>query len=194
MAKRPTLEQIRSNIGDGMVSNLWAVEFVKIPEVMGAYSTFFQELNLRAISAEVPKRTGTSLEITIRGHKVKQPGDYDYSGQITLTLVESDHQSPVHDFIRSWREYIIGTNTGYQYPKSEIEAEIRLVRLNRQNSMSESKGTTWVLKGVFLEDYELGEMTETGDIIQPSITLSYDFFWEEDVPFQLDSETGFLGS
>lgn len=175
---RPTLEDIRHNIGDAMVSNLWSVGFVRSPDALNNQGQFFDELNFRAVSAEVPKRTGNSLEITIRGHKVKQPGDYDYSGQITLTLVESDFDSPVHAFIRAWREAIIGTNTGYQAPKSEIETEVVLQRLNRQNQDNLNGATTWTLVGVYLEDYELGEMTETGDIIQPSITLSYDYFYE----------------
>jgi len=194
MAKRPTMERIRANIGDAMVSNLWTVEFDQVPAVLQAnFGVFMSEINLRAISAEIPKRTGNSLEITIRGHKVKQPGDYDYSGQITLTLVESDDQGPVHDFIRAWREYIIGTNTGYQYKKKDIEGIVRLTRLNRQNSADSSWGTDWLLKGVFLEDYELGELTETGDIVQPSITLSYDYFEEVDTQVELDPEVGYQG-
>ena len=175
---RPTLEDIRHNIGDAMVSNLWSVAFVRSPFALSNQGTFIDQLNFRAVSAEVPKRTGNSLEITIRGHKVKQPGDYDYSGQITLTLVESDANSPVHPFIRAWREAIIGTNTGYQAPKGEIETEVILTRLNRQNGIQTAGATTWTLVGAFLEDYELGEMTETGDIIQPTITLSYDYFYE----------------
>lgn len=194
MATRPTIEIIRNKVKDAMVSNLWTVEFTKVPAAMVAqYNTVMKELNVRAVSAEVPKRTGNSLEITVRGHKVKQPGDYDYSGQITLTLVESDADAQVHDFIRSWREYIIGTNTGYQYQKDLIEGEVTLRRLNRQNGVISKTGTSWILKGVFLEDYELGELTETGDIVQPSVTLSYDYFFEEDTPYKNDPELGYTG-
>jgi len=192
MAKRPTLENVRTQIGDAMVSNLWVIEFTKLPPVLaGQFGRFQEELNVRAVSAEVPKRTGNSLEITIRGHKVKQPGDYDYSGTITLTLIDSDDSAPIHDFIRAWREYIIGTNTGFQYQKKMIEGIVTITRLNRQNQGGILPGTSWELKGVYLEDYELGELTETGDIIQPTITLSYDYFAESDTVVQLDSENGY---
>ncbi len=189
MAKRPTIETVRYGIGDAMVSNLWTVEFLDPPaQLAGTHGQFLETMNLRAVSAEIPKRTGNSLEITIRGHKVKQPGDYDYSGQITFTLVESDFDSPVHDFIRAWREKIIGTNNGFQFPKSEIEATIVIRRLNRQNGISGSKATAWELRGCYLEDYELGDLSETGDIVQPTMTISYDYFIEVDTPFLAEPE------
>jgi len=185
---RPTLLQVRT-LGDIMVSNLWDVA-ISAPTIIKDHSSAFTgDVNFRAISAEIPKRTGTSLDITIRGHKIKQPGDYDYSGTITLTLLESDTNSPVHNFIRNWREQIIGTNTGYQGKKADIEAIVTLTRLNRQNGISNVPGTTWTLYGVYLEDYELGDLNETGDIIQPALTLSYDYFTDGDIQTNPTSPT-----
>jgi len=149
-------------------------------------SYLFDQVNLRAVSFEIPKRSGNSLEINIRGAKVKQPGDYDYSGQVTLTLAETENDILAHNLIREWREVIIETNTNSQHKKKEIEAIVHVSRLNRQNYLATGDGsaggsalnTSWTLYGVFLEDYELGDLTDTGDIIQPTITLSYDFFEE----------------
>jgi hypothetical protein len=173
MAKRPSITDVRG-LGDFMVSNLWVVEVIAPTGVAGLG---FDKLNLRAVSFEIPKKSGNSLEINIRGAKVKQPGDYDYSGQVTLTLAETEKDQLAHNLIRGWREAIIETNTNAQMRKSDIECVVIIKRLNRQNQLAQG-ATSWKLWGVYLEDYELGELTDAGDVIQPTITLSYDFFEE----------------
>ena len=166
---RPTVENIRG-LGDFAHTNLWDIQIVdrndvlKLPE--GA-------INFRAQSVELPKRTGTSLEINIRGQKIKQPGDYDYSGTTTITLIETDDML-ISKAISSWREKIIQTNTNSMAKKSEIEIEIIMRRLNRQGEQS----GVWVLLGCYLEDYELGDMSDAGDLVLPTMTVSYDYFEE----------------
>jgi len=174
MAKRPTIAEVRG-LGDFMVSNLWVVT-VTPPPLLGGLG--FDKINLQAVSFEIPKRSGNSLEINIRGAKVKQPGDYDYSGQVTLTLAETENDALAHKLIRTWREVIIETNTNAQSKKSDIEATVTVQRLNRQNKAIPNSDTGWILYGVFLEDYELGDLTDAGDVIQPTMTLSYDYFTE----------------
>ena len=174
MARRPSITDVRG-LGDFMVSNLWVVE-ITAPVETGDIG--FSKLNLRAVSFEIPKRTGNSLEINIRGAKVKQPGDYDYSGTVTLTLAETERDALVHDLIMDWREAIIQTNTNAQMRKSDIECSVIIKRLNRQNEAMSQFGTAWQLFGVYLEDYELGELSDAGDVVQPTMTLSYDFFEE----------------
>jgi hypothetical protein len=186
---RPTITDIRTHVNDAMVTNLWAVTLTPPASVPGAST--FGDLNFRAISAEAPKRGGNSLEISIRGHKVKQPGDYDYSGQISLTLVESDIGSPVHWMISAWRERIIQSNTNYMHRTGDIKTTMELARLNRQNVANETSGTVWRCYGVYLEDYELGDMSDTGDIVQPSMTLSYDWFEDFVATVSNDSTTPF---
>lgn len=185
---RPMLTEVKSFVADAMVSNLWDISFPagSLPPAIAsaAGGNILQSINFRAVSAEIPKRTGNSLEISIRGHKIKQPGDYDYSGAITLTLIESDIGADVHQLIAQWREAIIRTDSGYQKKMKDIKAEgVILRRLNRQNGAQQGTGSTstiFYLHGVFLEDYELGEMNEAGDIIQPTVTLSYDNFDNHD--------------
>ena len=164
---KPTIENVRG-LGDFMVSNTWDINIIGVGSVFEAAG-----LNFRAISCELPKRTGNSLEVNIRGQKIKQPGDYDYSGSITITLAEGDN-AEVHKAITALREATIQTITNNQVAKSTIESVITIKRLNRQGEPIHG----FALKGCFLEDYDLGELTDAGDIVQPTVTFSYDYFIE----------------
>ena len=165
---RPSMSNIL-DLGDFMVSNLWEVTVIP-----GGFQFLdSNELNFRAISAEIPKRTGTPLEINIRGQKVKQPGDYEYSGTITLTLVETESNQVIHKAISAWRELVIRTDTNYQDAKQNVTSTIYINRLNRQNK---PMNVGWTLYNCFITEYELGELNEEGAIIQPTITVSYDYF------------------
>lgn len=165
---RPTMEQIRS-LGDFGVSNLWDITITEFPT--GVTGLTSDDVNFRAVNIDAPpKRTGASQEVTIRGHKVKQPGDYDYSGTITVTLVATA-DNRTDNFIRLWREKCIETNTGKQEKKLDVEAGILLTRYDRQHVpywQYEFRG--------FLEDYDPGGLTETGEILQPTLTISFDYF------------------
>lgn len=164
---KPTIENVRG-LGDFMVSNAWDIN------IIGAGSVFEAAgLNFRAVSCELPKRSGNSLEVNIRGQKIKQPGDYDYSGTITITLAEGDN-AEVHQALTVLRELTITTGTNHQLPKSNVESVITIKRLNRQGDPIHG----FALRGCYLEDYDLGELTDAGDIVQPTVTFSYDYFVE----------------
>ncbi len=162
---RPKITDVIA-VGDFMVSNLWDIEIV------AGYMSGVP-INIRAVSFELPKRTGASLEVNIRGHKIKQPGDYEYSNETTLTLSEDEDTHLAHEMIRTWRNDIIQLETNNQMKKADIVAEVFIRRLNRDGSPS---GLSWILHQCYLESYELGELNEEGAIIQPTITLSYDWF------------------
>ena len=164
---RPTIDNVRS-LGDFMVSNLWDINIIGAGSVLELAG-----LNFRAVSCEIPKRTGNSLEINIRGQKVKQPGDYDYSGTITMTLAEGD-QAQVHKALLALREMTINTRTNLQLPKAGVESVITIRRLNRQGAPTHG----YAIIGCFLEDYDLGELSDAGEVVQPTITFSYDYFYD----------------
>lgn len=167
---RPKIEQFKA-VGDFMVSNIWDITVTT--NFNAGWAQTPENLNLMAVSSDLPKRTNNAIEVNIRGHKVRQPGDWDYTGTITLTLVETD-DAIVHDWITNWREAIIETNTNRQLKKSDITVEVIMHKMNRQNE------PTWTINlfEVFLEDYDFGSLNETGEAIQPTITLSYDYFVE----------------
>lgn len=166
----PTLESIRA-VGDFATLYQWDLNFIKLPTAVGDTSVG-QQLNLRCESAEIPMMTGQSVLVSIRGHRVKQPGIYEYNGVMTLTFVETV-DSTVSKFIKNWRELCYQSETGAQAPKRDVEATIQLVRLDRQ------KRPIWryELRGCFLEDSQPGTLDgSSSDSLKPSVVLAYDYF------------------
>jgi len=130
-------------------------------------------INWRCQTTDLPKMTGQSIEINIRGHKVKQPGIYNYSNTLTLAFVETV-DNVISNFFKSWREACWATDSGAQYQKVDVEAIITLVRLNRQDESIYH----YTLYGCYLEDYEAGGTMDgsASDVVKPTMTISYDFF------------------
>ena len=158
-------------LGDFMVSNLWSISITG-PGVQ--YMTLSADaLNLRAISFEIPKRSGNTLEVNIRGNKVKQPGDYEYGGEVTLVLAEDEATAAAHTTIKAWRDAIIELETNVQRKKEDVQVTVTVARLNRDGTYA---NLSWNLYQCFLVSYELGELNEEGAIIQPTLVLSYDWF------------------
>jgi hypothetical protein len=168
---RPTIDQVR---GIGNVTQLfrWNLILAQFPAGLAAPPQS-EQLNLRCESSTIPKMTGTDTEVNIRGHKVRQPGLYQYNGNIQLTFVETVDNT-IHNFLKAWREICWQTRTGVQLPKNQVEAVILLQRLNQQDQ------AIWEYKliGAFLQDYEPGGTLDSQgqDPLKPSLTLSYDLF------------------
>ena len=174
MAK-PTIDQIRG-IGDFATLYQWNLDFASFPSAVGGGSS--EDFNIRCISSEVPKATGSSIEVQIRGHKVKQPGVYEPPRTLTLTFVEAVDMM-VNKFFKDWRDACYDMKTGEQRPKAEVEAVILLTQLNRASNPI----WQYTLYGVFIEDYDpTGGQYDAAsiDVLRPSLTISYDYF--EDQP------------
>lgn len=171
---RPTIDQIRA-IGNVSALYRWNVEFVTFPAAIAAPPRS-SDLNLRCESTDLPKMTGQSIELNIRGHKVKQTGIYTYSNVITMTFLETV-DSIIHNFLKNWREVCWETGTGVQASKADAEALILIQRLDQQDT------AIWEYKliGSFLEDYEDGGTLDgvTSEGLKPSFTLSYDLFKDQ---------------
>lgn len=166
---RPTIDQVRA-LGQFASTYRWNMFFASYPQI-GAYPPS-EALNLRCISAKVPVLSGSATDVTIRGHKVKQPGIFTYDGSIDLTFVETI-DNLVSTFLREWREACWQTGTGIQGSKAEVEAQVILHRLNNLDQ------AIWEYRliGCFLEGYSPGGDLGEGDkILEPSIKLSYDYF------------------
>jgi hypothetical protein len=170
---RPTHQNLRT-IGDFATTLQWNVQVVKFPPAVITTLTS-DDINLRADSTDMPRLSGQSTQIQIRGIMHKQPGLYLPSGQINMTLYEGT-DSKITTFIRDWRNVIFDMETGASNDTAQVAATIRLVRLDRNyNEIYE-----YVLYNVFLEDYDPGGQLQSqgADALKASMTLSYDNFDE----------------
>nr|DAK28359.1 MAG TPA: Baseplate wedge protein [Bacteriophage sp.]DAT04524.1 MAG TPA: Baseplate wedge protein [Bacteriophage sp.]DAT11776.1 MAG TPA: Baseplate wedge protein [Herelleviridae sp.] len=170
---RPTFSQIRS-LGDPALNNAWYIQFTKIPAAAGVTT---EDLNFRCESSDIPKMSGQSVQVQIRGlPPVKYPGTYVPDGTFTLNFTETE-DNKVTAAIAALRQLCYDSETGAGLPKAELEIEARLVRLSRQNK------PIWEynLLGVFIESYDPGGQLQgaQADILKPSMTLSYDSFTEK---------------
>lgn len=169
---RPTIENLR-NVGDFSTLYLWDMSIVgNVPAALASLLTT-EKVNFRAESAELPKLTGQSIQLDIRGHRVKQPGIYNNQGVITFTFVE-DMDNTIHQFLTEWRNLLWDQDTGARADsKLGLEVEFKLQRLNYNNE------PIWFYQmKTFLEDYEAGGTLDgaTSDLLKPTLTLSFDKF------------------
>ena len=165
-----TLAQVRG-LGDFATTNNWDVEFLTLPQGLGAIS---QGINLRCISTDIPSKSGSSVSVQIRGlPPVKQPGIYTPGGTIELSIVETVDNF-VSQVILDWREMCFQTGTGNARLKKDVEAVVRLTRKDRTNKPI----WQYTLIGVFLENASLGGLSADAGAIQGSLTFSYDDYEE----------------
>lgn len=171
MGVRPEIDDIR-NIADFAPMYAWILEFIEYPE--GA-DQIADDLNLRCISADMPKRTGQTIEVNIRGHKVRNPGIYGYDSPWTAQFVETV-ENKVSQFLDQWSELCYESRTGKHATKAAVSATIKLTRLNRQNEPI----WEYYLFGAFLESKDHGGQLggDTNDFYKPTISLAYDYFLE----------------
>lgn len=164
---RPALEEIRS-LGNFAHNFRWNMKIVKID--------WEQDMqNVRCVSSGIPKRTGTSTEIMVRGHKVKQPGVYNYEGTLTFTFVETVDRA-VLTSIENWVEGCWETNTGVTLSNADVKSEVVLELLDNLDNVI----STYALHGCFPESFDPigGDLTDGSDagLSKPTLTLSYDYY------------------
>lgn len=166
----PNIEELR-RVGDFATLYQWDIAFLTFPAA-GQWNLSPFDLNVRCESAEIPNLTGQSIEVMVRGHKVKQPGIHAYSNVMTLVFVETV-DNKIQQFLQTWREICWQTRTGYQNKKLDVECGILLTRLDRQLVPIWS----YHLIGCYLEDYQMGTLDgASSDAIKPNMVLAYDYF------------------
>lgn len=168
---RPTIDNIR-DLGDFATVYKWYLSIDTPPPGVASFPDSDQ-LNFRCISADLPKLDGQSIEVTLHGHKVKQPGIHNYSGTITLTFVETI-DNLITEAFRQWREACYESKTGIQKSNNDVKAVIRLTRLDRQDVEIYS----YKLIGCYLETFDPGGTLSdsANDTFKPVCTISYDYF------------------
>jgi hypothetical protein len=170
---RPDLETLRQ-LGNFTQLFRWFVEFEKFPNLVPGPGS--DAINWRAESISIPKLNPMSTEYIIRGQKIKQPGIGDYENTITLTCMETV-DNIISQYIHDWREVCWETNngsTGKTHYKSEIEAIMRITRLDNMDA------PIWAYKliGCYLETSEPGGDLDgsTSDPLKPNLVISFDYF------------------
>jgi hypothetical protein len=171
MALRPTMDEVRG-MGDFAQVFRWSFSLSVPPRGIAAPPDI-AELNLRCESTDMPKKTGQSTELNIRGHKIRRPGIHTPNVPITITFVETV-DNKIMQFIKDWRELCWQTGSGVQAAHSDLIATVDIILLDN-NDLPRWKYT---LKGAFIEDFSPGNTLDgsTSDFLKPQIMLSYDDF------------------
>lgn len=169
---RPTFSQIR-NLGDPAFTNTWDLQFLKLPQGVNLTS---DDINFRCESVGIPKKNGEKVTIQIRGlPPVHYPGTTIPEGSITFTFIETNNV--ITELLHKLTEMNQDSETGAGLPKSELEMEIRIVRLNKANK------PIWEyhLVGCFMETADPGGELNGGnaEALRPTATFSYDNFYEK---------------
>ena len=161
------------NLGDFESITKWTLVFSGQPTAYQGPP--LQGLNLRCESINMPKVNIPSVDIQIRGHKVKQPGIADYGNQLTLNLFETTDMY-VTRAIKAWKELCWQNRTGVARKKSELSCIIQLYRMDNRNNYMYG----YEIYGCFLEDYDHGGDLDasTGDAQKPTMTIAFDYFKE----------------
>jgi hypothetical protein len=171
----PTIDALRA-VGDFALKFRWNLAISQFP-ALGTWPSS-DDLNIRCESAELPKKIGSSTEIKIRGHKVKQPAIYGYTNSQQFTFVETI-DNKISAMLKQWSDLAWTPQTGVSNQKSQIQGQILLQRLDNQNNAI----WQYTMVGCYLENYDPGGQLggDAGEALKPSIQLSYDYFLDNPV-------------
>ncbi len=166
-----SMDQVRS-LPDFQTAYQWSLSIPNPPTGMD-----WAPVELRCISTTTPNRSVDPMEVTIRGHRVRQAGMATYAGDITLTFVETV-DATVLEFFNAWQDLVWQTETGIQAPRAEYMTTVILTMLDGRGNPTQK----YTLFDVYPNGpIDAGELSgETGDVVRPSVTLSYTYYrWEK---------------
>ena len=182
MSLRPSVNQVRK-LGNFTQMFRWGIKVTQWPAKMSQWANSSQDFNIRALSASVPEKTGSSAEIQIRGSKVRQAGLAEYTSPWSCTLMETNDtfvQQMLHDWHNLYwdtnRTVSTGNSSGLTEFKADLEGIIELYQLNNLDQPIYK----YTLIGVYVEGYQRGDFDgSTSDPMQPAISFALDYFTEE---------------
>lgn len=111
-----------NSLPDVLKNSKWMVGFAKFPAVSGFTSN---DVNLRAVSTDVPKATTGIIDVTVRENTIRIPGRRTYTQTLTLTLLETVDARTM-EFLRQWRELCSEYDTNKIAERASREATILL--------------------------------------------------------------------
>lgn len=178
---RPTIENLRA-VSDFATTYNWNLKFIQFPKAVDNPAD--ADVNIRCTSTTIPVMTNTVVTVSVRGHKVHQPGIGDYAGTIQLSFVEGV-DSMIDAWIRSWREACWQTKFGVAQTKMDTEAIVQIERLDRQDT------AIWAYKliGCFLQAYDQPQLGSESSAFLPTITLQYDYFEDRQLASKVTNES-----
>jgi len=166
---RIKLDDIRA-MGDVTQTFRWLFSVVKPPTAVTFPAS--GALDLRIETSELPKKTGSSVEVQLKGHSVKYPGIYKPGGTMTFGFVETV-DNIVATWLRDWQLACWSNNTGTRGPKKDLEAVIQIQLLKNDDTPR----WQYTMKGCYLEDSTPGQLDGTSaDPLKPQLVMSYDDF------------------
>jgi hypothetical protein len=168
---RVSLDQIRS-FGDISQGFRWILNIVQAPAAVPFPNV--DALDLRVETSELPKKSSTSVEINLKGHVVKHPGQWRPVGSLAMTFIDT-LDNLVLNWLASWRTACWNNNTGIRVPKRDLEAVFQIQLLRNDDTPRYQ----YTMKGVFIEDTTTGSVDGTTvDPHRPQLVVSYDDFTE----------------
>ena len=117
-----------NTLPDVLKNTKWNVKFSKMPSVNGFSSS---DIDLRAVTMDVPKATTGILDVTIRENTIRVPGRKTYTQTLTLNLIETIDARTM-EFLRQWRELCNEYDTNKIATRQEREATIQLYHCDDQ--------------------------------------------------------------
>lgn len=159
---RPSIAAIRNGLVDFQKSYEWELEFLRFPSVLGIDPFRF---NIQCLATEVPKHTGDTATLMMRGHQIFDPGIYRVQGTYQLTFLETV-DAEIRKLIYDWT-MACKNKTGMF---SELTADLRLVTKDNQGNPNYDYWMLWA----YAEDSNINMLDGgTSDPMQPSLTLRY---------------------
>lgn len=172
---RPSVNQLR-RLGNWSQMFRWGIVIDTFPKLLTGYNS--QDINIRALSATVPEKSGETTEIAIRGSKVRQPGIYSYTSPWSCTLMETNDVL-VQRFLTEWKNLCwqsANGSTGITQNHADLEALVSLYQLNNKDEAI----YRYQLVGCFPETDSRGDFDgSNGEAMQPNLSLAFDYFKEE---------------
>jgi hypothetical protein len=158
-----------STLPDVLKNTKWNVRFSKMPGVSGLSAT---DIDLRAVTMDVPKATVGIMDLSIRENTLRLPGRKTYSQTVTLNLIETVDARTM-SFLKQWRELCSEYNTNKIASRDQREAEILLFHCDDQWR------DVWQYKitRAWLSDFTPPQLTgDNPSVYQIPLTIAYTSF------------------
>lgn len=117
-----------NTLPDVLKNTKWNVRFSQMPAVSGFSST---DVDLRAVTMDVPKASTGIIDVTIRENTIRIPGRKTYTQTLTLNLIETVDARTM-EFLRQWRELCNEYDTNRIASRTEREATLLLYHCDDQ--------------------------------------------------------------